>query len=207
MPKRGVAALSLTTIALALLLSFRTPDATPPRVGLAGTVAVGNPSPAAANAGTGIAGTGSGSGAGSGTGTGSGSGSGSQPVGGSTAGGSTAQAGQASGGSAPGAGAATAPKPAGYKDGTFTGQAVDMRFGPVQVQVTISGGKIADVTALQLPFDRSRSAQISSYAEPTLRSEVLQAQSANIDMLSGATYTSYAYAESVQSALDQAAKG
>lgn len=89
------------------------------------------------------------------------------------------------------------------RDGTVTGQLVDMRFGPVQVQVTIAGGRITDVTALALP-DGGRSGRISSYAAPALRNEVLSAQSASIDIVSGATYTSAAYAQSLQSALDHA---
>ena len=79
-----------------------------------------------------------------------------------------------------------------------------MQFGTVQVQVTIVGGKIQDVQALQLPQDRRRSAEISQYAAPILRQEALSAQSAQIDLVSGATYTSEAYAQSLQSALDQA---
>ena len=91
-----------------------------------------------------------------------------------------------------------------YKDGTYTGQDFQNQFGDTQVKVTISGGRITDVQALQLPYDRQRSAEISQYAAPQLHDEVLQAQSAQIDTLSGATYTSDAYAQSVQSALDQA---
>ena len=78
------------------------------------------------------------------------------------------------------------------------------QFGPVQVQVVMNGQKITDITALQLPSDRRRSQEISSYAEPILRTEALQAQSAKIDIVSGATYTSDGYAQSLQSALDQA---
>ena len=92
-----------------------------------------------------------------------------------------------------------------YADGTFTGQDVSMRYGDVQVQVTISGGAVTDVTALQLPDGDGHSSRISSTIEPMLRSAVLQAQSANIDLISGATYTSTAYRESLQSALDAAA--
>jgi uncharacterized protein with FMN-binding domain len=92
----------------------------------------------------------------------------------------------------------------GLKDGTYTGQDVYTQFGDVQVKVTISGGKITDVQALQLPFDRPRSEEISQYVEQPLHDEVLQAQSAQIDIISGATYTSDAYAQSVQAALDQA---
>ena len=92
-------------------------------------------------------------------------------------------------------------------NGTVTGSAVQTQFGTVQVQVTIAGGKISAITALQLPSDRQRSAQISGIVEPMLRSEALTAQSAQIDLISGATYTSDAYAQSLQSALDQAAHG
>jgi uncharacterized protein with FMN-binding domain len=81
---------------------------------------------------------------------------------------------------------------------------VRSRFGPVQVEVTISGGKITEVTALALPSDRRRSAEISQQAGPILRREALSAQSANIDTVSGATYTSDAYAKSLQAALDNA---
>ena len=91
-----------------------------------------------------------------------------------------------------------------YKDGQYTGQDFQNQFGDTQVKVTISGGRITDVQALQLPYDRQRSAEISQYAAPQLHDEVLQAQSAQIDTLSGATYTSDSYARSVQSALDQA---
>jgi uncharacterized protein with FMN-binding domain len=92
----------------------------------------------------------------------------------------------------------------GLKDGTYTGQDVYTQFGDVQVKVTISGGKITDVQALQLPFDRPRSQEISQYVRQPLHDGVLQAQSAQIDIISGATYTSDAYAQSVQAALDQA---
>lgn len=97
-----------------------------------------------------------------------------------------------------------AQKKSGYSDGTVTGQVVSTRYGDVQVQVTISGGAITDVTALQLPGGDGHSARISEIVEPMLRSATLQAQSANIDLVSGATYTSTAYRESLQSALDAA---
>jgi uncharacterized protein with FMN-binding domain len=67
----------------------------------------------------------------------------------------------------------------------------------------ISGGRITDVQPVQMPFDRTRSAYISQVAGPMLRSEVLQAQSAQIDIISGATYTSESYAQSVESALQK----
>ena len=94
---------------------------------------------------------------------------------------------------------------AGYADGTYTGSTVSNRFGDVQVQVTISGGQLVDVTALQLPDGDRHSASISSQVEPWLREAALTAQSAQIDLVSGATYTSRSYAESLQSALDAAA--
>jgi uncharacterized protein with FMN-binding domain len=111
---------------------------------------------------------------------------------------------------APAASASTAPQSspttAGnrYKDGQFTGSDVSMRFGDVQVKLIIKGGRIVDVQTPQMPFDRPRSQEISQQAGPLLHDEVLQAQSAQIDSLSGATYTSDAYGQSLQSALDQA---
>ena len=88
--------------------------------------------------------------------------------------------------------------------GTFTGADVPNRFGDVQVRVVISNGRITDVQAVQLPTDRAESAYISQQVGPWLRTETLQAQSANIDIISGATYTSESYAQSLQSALQQA---
>ncbi|MGG5173148.1 FMN-binding protein [Pseudarthrobacter sp. J1738] len=89
-------------------------------------------------------------------------------------------------------------------DGTFQGTAVQTRFGTVQVQVTVASGKITDVTALQLTDAEMRSVQISNQAAPMLRSEVLQAQSANVQTIGGATITSDAYLTSLQAALDEA---
>lgn len=89
-------------------------------------------------------------------------------------------------------------------DGTFTGTTVSTRFGNVQVQVTISGGALTDVTALHLTDHDGRSVSISNRAAPILKDEVLQAQSASVSMVSGATYTSAAYLQSLQAALDQA---
>src|SRR5450759_701207 len=79
-------------------------------------------------------------------------------------------------------------------NGTFTGSDVPNRFGDVVVRVVISSGHISDVQAVTLPTDRAESAYISSVVGPMLRTEVLQAQSANIDIISGATYTSQSYA-------------
>ena len=102
---------------------------------------------------------------------------------------------------------ATAPPAVGAARGTpFTGATVDTIFGPVQVQVAMFGGKVVDVRAVQLPSDRARSARISQYSAPILRSEAIQAQSARVDIISGATYTSRAYSMSLASALQQATR-
>jgi uncharacterized protein with FMN-binding domain len=87
---------------------------------------------------------------------------------------------------------------------TVTGPVVSTRYGDVQVAVNISGRRVTDVQAPQLPYDQARSASISQYVAPVLRSEALAAQSAQIDTVSGATYTSDAYAQSLQAALAQA---
>lgn len=81
---------------------------------------------------------------------------------------------------------------------------VPNRFGDVQVQVVLIGNKLVDVVPVVLPTDRPRSQRISDVAAPILRQEALAAQGANIQLVSGATYTSEGYAQSLQSALDQA---
>lgn len=88
--------------------------------------------------------------------------------------------------------------------GTYQGAVVSTRFGSVQVQVTVKAGVITDVTALHLTDEDRRSVQISNSAAPLLRSEVLSAQSANVQTISGATITSDAYLSSLQAALDAA---
>lgn len=102
-------------------------------------------------------------------------------------------------------GASTTVPPAGSR--AVDGPAEVNRYGTVQVRVTLSGSRIVDVQALQLPSDRSRSLQISNFAGPTLRQEALQAQGAQIDTVSGATYTSKGYRQSLQAAIDQAGRG
>ncbi|WP_295851637.1 FMN-binding protein [uncultured Microbacterium sp.] len=92
----------------------------------------------------------------------------------------------------------------GLADGTYTGQAANTRFGPVQVQITVSGGAITDVQVPQYPSESGRDQQINARALPVLVKETVQAQSAEVDMVSGATYTSTGYRTSLQSALDQA---
>ena len=91
-----------------------------------------------------------------------------------------------------------------YKDGTYTGTTVQHRFGSVTVTVTISGGKITNVTAQALDPGDGRSRSIDSRAVPIMKSEVLAADSANVQTLSGATYTTTAYITSLQSALAKA---
>jgi len=86
---------------------------------------------------------------------------------------------------------------------TATGDAIDTRYGAAQVRVTISGGKITGVEALQLQGNDPKSVQISSAAEPQLRAGALAKQSAAIDAVSGATITSASYEASLQSALDK----
>lgn len=87
---------------------------------------------------------------------------------------------------------------------TVTGPDVSTQYGDVQVRVTLNGTRLVDVQALRLPSDRSRSVSISRRAGPELRSEALTAQSANIDAVSGASYTSDGYIQSLQGAMDRA---
>lgn len=93
---------------------------------------------------------------------------------------------------------------AGATTKTVTGSSVDTRYGPVQVQIVITNGKIISATAVQYPNGNSRDQEINSYAVPTLQQESVQANKANIDMVSGATYTSNGYISSLQSALNKA---
>lgn len=86
----------------------------------------------------------------------------------------------------------------------IVGKAEDNPYGTIQVRVTLSGGRVTDVSTLQSPNDRGRSVEIAREALPLLRQEVLKAQSAQIDVVSGASYDSQGYAQSVQSALDKA---
>lgn len=87
---------------------------------------------------------------------------------------------------------------------TVTGAVADTRWGPVQVQLTIAGKKITDVSVVQYPNGNGRDQEINSQALPILIQETLDKQSASIDMVSGATYTSDGYLQSLQSALDKA---
>ena len=87
---------------------------------------------------------------------------------------------------------------------TYTGDQVMTRWGPMQVEITVSGGKITAAQAVQYPSGNGRDAEINSYALPVLNQEVVDRQSAQIDTVSGATVTSDGYLQSLQSALDQA---
>jgi uncharacterized protein with FMN-binding domain len=88
--------------------------------------------------------------------------------------------------------------------GRVTGAAADTRWGPVQVQITVADGSITDVSVVQYPTSNGKDQEINARALPILIQETLKAQSASIDMVSGATYTSDGYVTSLQSALDQA---
>jgi len=87
--------------------------------------------------------------------------------------------------------------------GTATGDSVATRYGNAQVRVTVKDGKIVQIDALQLQANDPRSVQISSTAAPILQQEALAAQTAGVDAVSGATYTSASYTQSLQSALDK----
>ena len=91
----------------------------------------------------------------------------------------------------------------GSGDGTATGDAISTIYGAAQVRVTVKDGKIVQVEALQLQGNEPRSVQISSAAAPVLQQEVLAGQTADVDAVSGATFTSASYTQSLQSALDK----
>jgi uncharacterized protein with FMN-binding domain len=120
----------------------------------------------------------------------------------------------ASGGGAPAGGRSTAagtsrsrgksPRNTGGTAKTATGSVADTAYGPVQVQVTVKGGKVTAAEATQYPSGTPRDAQINSYAIPVLNQEAVSASSARIDAVSGATYTSEGYISSLQSALNKA---
>jgi uncharacterized protein with FMN-binding domain len=173
-PRRAVATIVATALGLVLLFSFKTPDG-PNDAGGPVAVSRGTPAPIATSPATPTP---------SPSPTASREGpAGSSPI-------------------PPGATSAT-PVPTAQATQQVDGDVVSTQFGDVQVRLVETGGKIVDVQALQLPFDRRRSNEISNYSEPILHDEALQAQSAKIDAVSGATYTSEAYRESLQSALDR----
>jgi uncharacterized protein with FMN-binding domain len=99
-------------------------------------------------------------------------------------------------------GSSTGSSPAATK--SVTGGVASTQWGPVQVRLTVKHGRITGVSVLQQPNGNSLDDQINSYALPILTRETIQQQSANIDMVSGATVTSTGYVQSLQSALDRA---
>lgn len=91
-----------------------------------------------------------------------------------------------------------------YRDGTYTGTVADAYYGSVQVKASVSGGRITDVSFLQYPDTHSESVYINQQAMPYLKQEAIKAQNANVDIVSGATFTSQAFIQSLTSALSQA---
>ena len=91
-----------------------------------------------------------------------------------------------------------------YKNGTYTGSVANAYYGNVQVQVSISAGKITDIQFLQYPNDNPNSQNINQQATPYLRQEAIQAQNAQVNTITGATLTSQAFVQSLSSALTQA---
>ena len=181
--KKIVYGILATLSGLVLLFSYRTSH-------------VENVTPLAAETASSSSSTSSDSGAGTGGGAGT-SGSGAA---------SDSGAGSGSSGTATGSTGATSGSSdvTSLADGTFTGDTVNTRFGPVQVQITVAGGAITDVQVPEYPSGNPRDRQINERALPVLVLETTEAQSADIDMVSGATYTSEGYRESLQSAIDQA---
>ena len=104
----------------------------------------------------------------------------------------------------PGSASAPATAPAARSSDQFDGDVVSTRYGDVQVRVTTKAGKVVEVTALALPNGDGRSSEISNFAAPLLRQEVLSAQSGQVDGVSGATYTSQGYEQSAASAIAKA---
>jgi uncharacterized protein with FMN-binding domain len=88
--------------------------------------------------------------------------------------------------------------------GTYTGDAVQTRWGIVQVQITVANGKITKSEAVQYPTENPKDQEINSYAVPQLNTEAVAQQTSSIDAVSGATVTSNGYITSLQSAIDQA---
>ncbi len=117
---------------------------------------------------------------------------------------STSTSNSSSSAAAPSSSSSSSSSKASASTKTATGNAVSTRYGPIQLRVTISGGKITKVEAVQLPSSDPKSSQISSYAGPQLSQSALTKQSARIDAVSGATYTSDGYKTALQSALDNA---
>ncbi len=91
-----------------------------------------------------------------------------------------------------------------YRDGSFTGPVVDAYYGLMQIEAIIKGGRLTAIRVLQYPNDRRTSVFINRQALPMLRDEVISAQSANVDIVSGATLSSEAFIRSLGAAMSQA---
>lgn len=193
--KKIVIAVLATISGLVLLFSYKTSLDQSIPVASTGSTTGGTSGSTAGTGSTGSTGSTSGSDS---------SGSGSDDSGSSSSSSSGSSGSGTSGTSGSGSSGSSGASSSGLKNGTYTGQAVDTRYGPVQVAITVSGGKITKVTVPEYPQNDPRDQQINSQAIPMLVSETTQAQSANINMISGATYTSQGYLQSLQSALDQA---
>lgn len=92
----------------------------------------------------------------------------------------------------------------GFKDGTYTGQTENTAYGPVQISVIISSGRIIDIDFLQMPNDLGHTQEVTAQSKPILKQETLTNQNGQVDFVSGATDTSFGYQKSLQAALDQA---
>lgn len=91
-----------------------------------------------------------------------------------------------------------------YKDGTYTGDTENAFYGNVQISATIQNGKITAVNFLQAPDENPNSVYVNKQADPYLKQEAIQAQSSNVSIITGATFTSQAFIRSLASALSQA---
>jgi uncharacterized protein with FMN-binding domain len=120
-----------------------------------------------------------------------------------TPGAGTASAGAGSGTAAPGASTGASGGGSAAQGTTVTGAAWPTIYGPVQVRITVSGGKVTAATATEYPTETPRDSQINAFAIPQLNSETVTAGNAQIDTVSGATYTSQGYIGSLQNALDK----
>lgn len=112
--------------------------------------------------------------------------------------------GSTTGSSTSSSGSSSAPISSKYKDGTYVGGTYDAYYGSVQVSVTILSGKISNVKFLQYPNSHSTSVYINQQAMPYLQQEAIQSQNSNVQLISGATYTSQAFVQSLSSALSKA---
>jgi hypothetical protein len=183
--RRVVLAIASTVAGLVVLLTFKSHT---------GTSALS----AAAPAGTARPGGTTGTSSGAGTTNGAGGSAPSGAAGGTSGGGSAPSGSSASPATAPGQGDTAGAR-------IITGNVANTIYGPVQIQAAVKAGKIIKVTILQQPSTTAHDLQIGAFAFPQLEAETLSAQSAKIDMVSGATYTSGGYIQSLQSAIDRGA--